>query len=367
MRLALVLWLLAQLAWASDDEVCFVCGKKIEGQFYRMIDKRTETKVPVCADCEGLQSRCFACGLPVLPEAKQLADGRYLCARDAKDAIFSDEDAKQLCEDLTGELNRQFSRFMTFPTTNVTVSIVDQFNLQNLFKSPGYEQACVSVFGATSTHRLPDDKFVHSINLLSALNKPRLRSVFAHELTHAWMGENVSLARRQALAPEAIEAFCELVAYRLGEARRDEIEQRVILNNPYTRGEIDAFVAAENGYGLNDLIDWIRKGEDTKLDISDLDRVHALKGEAARPAAPLNLPVVAPAPAPDRLLLKGISGTAGRRFAVINDKTFSAMETANVRVGTSNVLVRCLEIRTNSVVIQVEGSPSRQELVLGAR
>ncbi len=366
MRLALVFWLLAQLAWAADDEVCFVCGKKIEGQFYRMTDKRTEAKVAVCADCESLESRCFACGLPVPPDARQLADGRYLCARDARDAVLSDEDARQFCEDLMGELNRQFSRFMNFPTTNVTVSVVDQFNLQNLFKSPGYEQACVSVFGATSSHRLPDNRFVHSINLLSALSKPRLRSVFAHELTHAWMGENVGLARRQAMAPEAIEAFCELIAYRVDEARHDEIEQRVILSNPYTRGQIDVFVAVEDRYGFNDLLDWVKSGEDPKLEMNDLDRVRAVKSQAARPSPTVAVPGATPAAAPDRLLLKGISGPPKRRLALINDTTFAVNEVARVRVGTSNVLVSCLEIRSNSVVIRVGGSASPRELILGA-
>jgi len=65
-------------------------------------------------------------------------------------------------------------------------------------------------------------------------------------------------------------------------------------------------------------------------------------------------------------MLKGISGTSVRRFALINDTTLTKDEETRVRVGSSNLLVRCLEIRPQSVLIQIRGTVAPTELFLGA-
>lgn len=66
--------------------------------------------------------------------------------------------------------------------------------------------------------------------------------------------------------------------------------------------------------------------------------------------------------APVTLSLKGVSGTEGRRFALINDKTFAAGEEREIAVGNGRVRVHCLEIREDSVTVDVNGN--RQELRL---
>ena len=76
------------------------------------------------------------------------------------------------------------------------------------------------------------------------------------------------------------------------------------------------------------------------------------------------VPPAVPAPAPDTLRLKGISGAGQHRFALINDATLETLERGKVRVGRTNVIVQCLEIRNNSVVIQVAGSNKKEELFL---
>ncbi len=67
---------------------------------------------------------------------------------------------------------------------------------------------------------------------------------------------------------------------------------------------------------------------------------------------------------PSTLMLKSISGSGKNRFAMINNTTFETMEKARVRLGQTNVVVRCLEIRNDSVTIQVEGSAEKQQLFL---
>jgi len=64
------------------------------------------------------------------------------------------------------------------------------------------------------------------------------------------------------------------------------------------------------------------------------------------------------------LTLKNISGSPARRLAIINDRTFAVQDQALMRLATTNVLIRCLEIRTNSVLIQFDESGAKQELLL---
>ena len=64
------------------------------------------------------------------------------------------------------------------------------------------------------------------------------------------------------------------------------------------------------------------------------------------------------------LVLKGITGPPKRRFALINNQTLSAGETASVRVANGQIKVHCLEIRDDSVLISVEGNPEQKELRL---
>jgi disulfide reductase len=78
--------------------------------------------------------------------------------------------------------------------------------------------------------------------------------------------------------------------------------------------------------------------------------------EKPSPPPPLfgGAPVV-PSPRYTNLLLKNISGTAARRFALVNNQTFTAGETALVQLEDSHVRVTCREIGQRSVTLQVEG------------
>jgi hypothetical protein len=158
-----------------------------------------------------------------------------------------------------------------------------------------------------------------------------------------------------------------LLAYIFLDGRHEDLETQNIKNSPYTKGQIDVMLAADSRYGLNAVLEWMKSGEDDKLEMSDLDRVRAVKSGVRTAAIQPQLLVVQPAvptPVPDRLVLKGISGTANNRFALINNATLEVMERGKVRVGQTNVTVRCLEIRDHSVVIEVNGTGQKTELFL---
>jgi len=71
--------------------------------------------------------------------------------------------------------------------------------------------------------------------------------------------------------------------------------------------------------------------------------------------------------APDTLTLLGLSGSGANCMVLINDRSFHLNESGKVRYANTNAWVRCVEIRDNSVVIQAEGAPERQELFLKAK
>jgi len=68
------------------------------------------------------------------------------------------------------------------------------------------------------------------------------------------------------------------------------------------------------------------------------------------------------APAPALFTLKAITASGGRRVASINNRPFEAGEEGDIAFGSSRVRVRCVEVREDSVIIDVDGQT--QELRL---
>ena len=60
------------------------------------------------------------------------------------------------------------------------------------------------------------------------------------------------------------------------------------------------------------------------------------------------------------LVVKGFSGSMDRRFVIINNHTFAAGDEGDVITRDGRIHLSCIEIKTNSVVIEVGGQ--RHEL-----
>ena len=350
---------------------CRVCDQPIWGEFYRAKDKARGGQFDVCANCINLQTRCFSCSLPVKTNYTTLADGRLLCTYCAKDAITEDEEdeARKVFWDTRDTLDRLYVRFLAFPRTNLSVTFVDSFTLDTLFKAPGYTQQCTSVFGVTRT-MVVGQRYIHAISILNGLSQPQLEAVAAHEFAHTWLNENLSKERWATLSKEAVEGFCELIAYELMHNRNYQAQKNNIKESTYTVGQLDAFLAAESLHGFNSVLDWVKSGESKKLDAADPDGIRATRPSptaAARSARPAYYSVGPTSAPPSTLTLKNISGGQARRLAIINDRTLTVGEQARLTLATSNVVIRCLEIRSKSVLIQFEGLGVKQELFLPER
>ena len=242
----------------ADSDRCAVCGNPLAGRVFTVQDSVTEEKKQICPDCAALTTVCFICGLPVKTNYTSLPDGRVICARDARTAVLDEQDAQRVCREAKNSLDRLFSRFLEFPETNVTVTIVDRVHLQELFKFAGRDYVCPNVWGYTET-KTNRRHIEHHISLLSALPLASFKATCAHEYAHTWLNENLSEARKQSLSRDANEGFCELVSYRLMEAQNEAAQKKLILSNAYTRGQIHLFLEAERLYGFNDIVDWMNR------------------------------------------------------------------------------------------------------------
>src|SRR5437879_7514676 len=112
------LWLLVCLAWttrvAAMPDRFAICGEEITGdKIYLVTDKVTRERKHACYDCVGWGDVCFVCGLPVRKDYVKLTDGRFLCARDAKQAVLNSDEAKRICAEVRADRDQLLSRFVT--------------------------------------------------------------------------------------------------------------------------------------------------------------------------------------------------------------------------------------------------------------
>ena len=346
---------------------CALCAKLIEQQVYLWEDKIAGDTKNLCEACAPLPA-CYLCSLPTRADRTLLADGRVLCARDTKLAVLDSSEALNICKAIQESLDRHFSRFTSFPEKNVAVTVVDRVNLIELFKIPGQDYGCPNILGFTKPETNAAGRS-YQVSLMSGLTRPELKATCAHELGHTWIFENVSPARIARLQTDAREGFCELVAFLLMNAQRETTATALIRSNAYTRGQIDLFIAAEQRFGFNEIVEWMKAGEDDSLRADDLTRVRRLQASERTnaPAAQVFFPPAAPPPAPDKLLLQGIIWAKTRPMVMINGRTFVANEEGAVRLGATNVVLRCLVIRPDEVEIQVAGASEPQTLRLKGR
>lgn len=67
---------------------------------------------------------------------------------------------------------------------------------------------------------------------------------------------------------------------------------------------------------------------------------------------------------PVTLPLRGITGSAERRVALIHDHPFTKDESGEIRIGTNTFRIRIIDIKEKSVLIQRDGQAGIEELPL---
>jgi hypothetical protein len=171
------------------------------------------------------------------------------------------------------------------------------------------------------------------------------------------------------LGRDAEEGFCELVGYLLMDSQNEEVEIKRVLQNHYTRGQIDLVIEAEKRYGFDQVLDWMKYGVTAQLEAGHVDELRDVKMPSAMPVANGSAIYInnnnthPPAPAPATIKLQGVLW-GNQPVAIINGRSFFAKERKQVKMGGTNVTIRCLEIGKKSVRIQNIDSGEEQELPL---
>ena len=350
--------------------LAFIAAAVFADKLYLMTDQVTGEQVTVSAADLQLP-RCFICGLPV-KDGVQLPDGRWLCARDARTAVMDIDSVQRIFDQVHDDLDQQFARYTSFPT-NIFVSVIDRVDVDSMFQLSGNIFENPNVLGVTQPYYISPNVKRYKISLLTGQPAAQLEEVCAHELSHAWVGENVSPERHARIARDAEEGFCEMMGYLYMDAKGDEGQKQRVLANTYTRGQVKLFIAAEQQYGFESILDWMRYGVDSELQEGRPDEVRDLQmpdGSAAPAPAPVAgsstyAPGSLPPPVPATLQLQGIMW-GGAPSAIINGQSFFIWDEHTVRVGQTNATIRCLNITKDAVEIQDLGSGQQQELELRA-
>jgi hypothetical protein len=68
--------------------------------------------------------------------------------------------------------------------------------------------------------------------------------------------------------------------------------------------------------------------------------------------------------APVTLILNGLSGTSDHRLAMINGHTFAEGEDNDIQTASGRVRIHCIQIKGDSVVVEVGSGGERRELRL---
>ena len=341
--------------------ICVVCNQEITGSVYIGTDLLTSAKSLLCSNCMML-TRCFICGMPVKTNAPVvLPDGRELCERDAKSVVLDADAGKRICARINDDLNRQFSRFTAFPS-DVAVEVIDRVDAMALFHQTGFDFESPNLLGCIR----PATNFAGSrywMQLMTGQTPTGLKATCAHEFAHAWAGDNVPPARRARIARSAEEGFCEMVAWLVMDAQHEEEQKKIILRNLYTRGQVDLFIEAEQRFGFDQVLDWMKYGDTARLESGHVEKIRNVTMPAAKPAAvgfvhavtnqgALKTNPVAAVLVPVAMLkLEGIDWGA-KPLAIVNGHTFAPGETAKVKLGAGSMVIRCVAIEKNSVRIR---------------
>jgi hypothetical protein len=358
-------WLAVAAVGAETPSRCEICQGPFVESIYVAEDPVRQIKRHICLACTKSKVTCSACGLAANPKTlRKLEDGRILCEWDVKGAVLAEQEARDIFQDVKRDVQRMLAHWSPLPDTNLTAYLVDRSDfIKEFHRKPSVDDP-ERLLGLTRSTTADGTNYDHRIYLLSGILKPQFMATCAHEYTHTWLNEHGEKTRT--LNKDTVEGFCELMAWKYVAGRNDKAELSRILENNYTRGQIHALVAAEQRYQFYRVIDWIHRGEDSWLDKDKLERLLALKAvsDSDTSIEPLWQRTIVPTSVPDTLVLRNLSGTGNRRLALVNNQTLAKGEESRVRVGRTNVQVRCLEIRDRSVVLRVSGQTEPMELFL---
>ncbi len=318
----------------------------------------------ICEDCHRLERRCWICGRPAAKDYIKTPDGRYICRREARNAIIGKQAVQQTFQSTRIAIKRMTRGYMTLKSPEINVEVFSQ-----PVWDPDGTKSALHRQGLATTRQV-GKTYHHNVMLISGLVNTNLIGVSAHEFTHLWINENKG---DHQLDPLTNEAICEMVAYKLAETYRHHNYMKLIRENTYTQGRAAELLPLVERYGLKSLLRWVIEGSGPNPSSHELASLRAYRPAAtvatqsATPskASPLyqSTPRAAPMK-PDSLELKGVIGAPGKYTALISGVMFREGESRTIRLQDKSVTAHCQNITRNSAVLKLEGVDAPVKLQL---
>lgn len=203
---------------------CLGCGKSITGRRFHIINGAG----PYCDQCHKEPPVCDVCGHPLNNKRWQLSDGRIFCERCYTTTINDPAEARDLYNSTSETLGSVLNLGLNVPTPLV---LVDRNQLAEVMSRQKVDmleppERTLGIYARRGIKR--------GIYLQTGLPKSLFRQVVAHELAHAWQGENCPLLHD----PLVREGFAEWVAYKVMQLEGDETQRALMLqrNDLYGQG-----------------------------------------------------------------------------------------------------------------------------------
>ena len=186
--------------------------------------------------CEYCKSKpaCACCQMPLDTFAKDLGDGRSICSKCARDAIFGQSEAEAVMKELRQTLA---DRFKMSTKHKIRFTLCSRDELKKESSGDGERELglfivnrhTVTLFG----HAVRNTSD-YSIMILNGQPPDFFRSVGAHELAHDWMEENLPHIDD----PQIREGFAEFVSWLFAKSENyDRIPWRMEQNTDEVYGD----------------------------------------------------------------------------------------------------------------------------------
>lgn len=232
---------------------CQLCGRRLWGGgiVYALGEEADGESLIVCHDCSRTAPRCAVCGVPIGAPQISLPDGRRICVRCHRTAVYDAAQARALFDHTVHVL---IARLGLQLRIGAEFTLADVHHLERLASEAGLTPQdgagrVVGLFIRKGRSRV--------MYVLSGLPRTLFIQTVAHEWAHAWQGENCPALEDVLLR----EGFAEWVAYKTLQAMGATRKLRLMEGQDGVYGKgLRQMLKLEQKQGISGVLDCCRRG-----------------------------------------------------------------------------------------------------------
>lgn len=241
----------------SRNHYCWTCGQPVL-QDFSFFDEAG----PYCVRCLKDRKRCDTCGAPLTEEKWSLSDGREICRYCQASAVFATQEAARLFEEVKAILRDRLEIKLNIPTGLI---LVDRDQLRDVFLQQRAEDN-LEEDGSISFSQILGvyvrRGMRRGIYIQTGLPKATFSQVAAHELAHAWQGENCPTLENRLIH----EGFAEWVAFQVaGSMGYSRIQAQMLKRDDIYGEGLRWALEVEKQHGAKSVLDACRMITETRI------------------------------------------------------------------------------------------------------